>query len=150
MDVLVVEADIAAGVRVEWLERHPFRAPSSARTCASRHRGPRSPARSIAALAERGKRRFDEHCGECHGRYGADGRVVDYDENGCPDRGRRRPIRRALLAATASFERAANDPALTRGYTRFQRSTGYVPPILDERVGARAYGHARPVALASR
>ena len=47
-----------------------------------------------------------------------------------------------MMAATASFERAANDPALTRGYTKFQRAAGYVPPVLTN-VWARApYGHA--------
>ena len=47
-----------------------------------------------------------------------------------------------MQAATASFERVANDPKLTRGYTRFQRGTGYVPPVLTN-VWARApYGHA--------
>ena len=35
-----------------------------------------------------------------------------------------------MMAATEDFERAANDPALTRGYTRFKRSNGYVPPVL--------------------
>jgi hypothetical protein len=45
-------------------------------------------------------------------------------------------------AATDSFEHAANDPALTRGYTRFHRTDGYVPPVLTN-VWARApYGHA--------
>lgn len=47
-----------------------------------------------------------------------------------------------LLAATEDFERAANDPAITRGFTRFRRGTGYVPPVLTN-VWARApYGHA--------
>ena len=46
------------------------------------------------------------------------------------------------LAATESFERAANDPALTLGYTKFVRSDGYVPPVLAN-VWARApFGHA--------
>src|SRR5258706_241208 len=46
------------------------------------------------------------------------------------------------MSATAAFERAANDPALTRGYTKFRRSFGYVPPVLTN-VWARApYGHA--------
>ena len=47
-----------------------------------------------------------------------------------------------MHAATESFERAANDPTLTRGYTQVPPADGYVPPVLTN-VWARApYGHA--------
>src|SRR3569623_1611055 len=45
-------------------------------------------------------------------------------------------------AATVSFERAANDPARTLGYTKFRRTGGYVPPILTNVRMRAPYGHA--------
>jgi hypothetical protein len=141
IDLLVVEADIAAGVRIEWLERHPFQGASLGAYLRQPAARPRFPGAIDRAKAERGKALFEEHCSDCHGRYGADGRVVEYDESVVPieDLGTD-PTR--LQAATADFERAANDNALTRGYTRFRRGTGYVPPVLTN-VWARApYGHA--------
>ncbi len=141
IDLLAVEADIAAGVRVEWLEKHPFQGASLGAYLRQPAKRPRFPQPINAARAERGRAQFDKHCADCHGSYGADGRVVDYDEKivAIEDLGVD-PAR--LLAATEEFERAANDPELTRGYTRFRRSTGYVPPVLTN-VWARApYGHA--------
>jgi hypothetical protein len=48
MDLLAVEADIAAGVRVEWLERHHF-AGAAGRVPAPARATPRFPGASIAA-----------------------------------------------------------------------------------------------------
>jgi len=141
IDLLVVEADLAAGVRIEWLERHPFQGASLGAYLRQPAPRTRFPGAIDRARAERGKALFEEHCSDCHGRYAADGRVIDYDESVIPieDLGTD-PTR--LLAATEDFERAANDHVLTRGYTRFRRGTGYVPPILTN-VWARApYGHA--------
>ena len=141
IDLLAVEADVAAGVRVEWLERHPFQGASLGAYLRQPAPRPAFPGPIDRALAARGKDLFTDQCAHCHGSYGPDGRVTDYTEQIVPieDVGTD-PAR--MMAATASFERAANDPALTRGYTRFRRSTGYVPPVLTN-VWARApYGHA--------
>lgn len=141
IDLLAVEADIAAGVRVEWLEKHPFQGASLGAYLRQPAKRPAFPGKIDRARAERGRVLFDKHCTDCHGTYASDGRVLDYDETIVPieDLGTD-PAR--LRAPTEGFERAANDPALTRGYTRFRRSDGYVPPILTN-VWARApYGHA--------
>jgi len=141
LDLLAVEADVAAGVRVAWLERHPFQGASLGAYLRQPAPRPAFPGRIDRALAEKGRALFADQCAHCHGTYGAGGRVLDYSEQvvAIEDLGVD-PAR--MMAATASFERAANDPALTRGYTRFRRSTGYVPPVLTN-VWARApYGHA--------
>lgn len=141
IDLLVVEADIAAGARIEWLEKHPLQGAALGAYLRQPAERPRFPGRIDRAKAERGRALFEEHCSDCHGRYAADGRVLDYDESIVPieDLGTD-PAR--LRAPTADFERAANEPTLTRGYTRFARSTGYVPPVLTH-VWARApFGHA--------
>jgi mono/diheme cytochrome c family protein len=141
MDLLAVEADVAAGVRVEWLQRHPFQGASLGAYLRQPEARPRFPGRIDRVLAERGHKLFDDNCGHCHGRYGADGRIVEYEEQIVPIEDLHTDPAR-MLAATESFERAANDPALTLGYTRFRRSAGYVPPVLTN-VWARApYGHA--------
>ncbi|MDQ3339302.1 MAG: hypothetical protein M4D80_29410 [Myxococcota bacterium] len=141
IDLLVVEADIAAGVRIEWLEKHPFQGPSLGAYLRQPDPRPPFPGAIDRTKAERGKKLFDQVCADCHGHYAADGRIVDFDERAIPiaDLGTD-PTR--LLAATEDFERAANDETLTRGYTKFRRGIGYVPPVLTN-VWARApYGHA--------
>ena len=141
LDLLAVEADVAAGVRIEWLETHPFQGASLGAYLRQPAARPKFPGRIDRGLAERGRTLFAKSCSDCHGSYAPDGRSIDYDEAAIDlaDLGTD-PAR--VQAATASFERAANDPKLTRGYTRFQRGTGYVPPILTN-VWARApYGHA--------
>jgi hypothetical protein len=141
IDLLAVEADIAAGVRVSWLEKHPFQGPSLGAYLRQPAPRPAFPGAIDRALAERGRALFVEHCADCHGTYAADGRSTDYDETVIPiaDLGTD-PAR--LQAPTDSFVRAANDPALTRGYTRVKRSTGYVPPILTNAWARAPYGHA--------
>ncbi len=140
IDLLAVEADVAAGVRVEWLERHPFQGASLGAYLRQPAPRPAFPGTVDRALAARGKELFGDQCAHCHGTYGADGRVTDYTEQIVPIEDLRTDPAR-MMAATESFERAANDPHLTRGYTKFRRSTGYVPPILTN-VWARApYGH---------
>jgi hypothetical protein len=141
MDLMAVEADIAAGVRVEWLEKHPFQGASLGAFLRQPAQRPGFPARIDRDLAARGHKLFDENCATCHGTYDARGRSLDYKEQvvALTDLGTD-PAR--AMAATAGFEHAANDPALTRGYTRFRRQFGYVPPVLTN-VWARApYGHA--------
>src|SRR5205814_981692 len=141
MDLLAVEADIAAGVRVEWLEKHPFQGASLGAYLRQPAPRPAFPAKIDRELAERGHKLFVDNCATCHGTYDAHGRVLDYKEQvvALTDLGTD-PAR--AMAATAGFEHAANDPVLTRGYTRFRRSFGYVPPVLTN-VWARApYGHA--------
>jgi mono/diheme cytochrome c family protein len=141
IDLLVVEADLAAGARVEWLERHPFQGASLGAYLRQPAPRPAFPGRIDRRLVERGRALFAQHCSDCHGSYREDGGVLSYDEAvvAIEDVG---TDAARLLAATESFERAANDPALTRGYTRFRRSAGYVAPVLTN-VWARApYGHA--------
>lgn len=140
IDLLAVEADLAAGVRVEWLETHPFQGASLGAYLRQPAKRPAFPGAIDRAKAERGKQLFDDECAKCHGHYAPDGRVLDYDEDiiKIEDLGVD-PAR--MMAATEDFERAANDKELTRGYTRFRRSNGYVPPVLTN-VWARApYGH---------
>lgn len=141
MSVLAVEADIANGARIEWLERHPFQGASLDAYLRQPAPRPPFPGRVDHALAERGRALFDERCADCHGRYARDGSPSEFDESivELADIGTD-PAR--ANAATESFESAANDPALTRGYTRYRRTFGYVPPVLTN-VWARApYGHA--------
>jgi cytochrome c5 len=141
IDLLVVEADIANGARVEWLERHPFQGASLGAYLRQPAPRPKFPGKIDRAKAERGKRLFEERCSDCHGTYAADGRAIDYDETVVPieiigtD-----PAR--LMAASADFESVANDPQLTRGYTKFRRSSGYVPPVLTNVWMRAPYGHA--------
>jgi hypothetical protein len=141
IDLLAVEADVAAGVRVEWLERHPFQGASLGAYLRQPALRPAFPGAIDRRLAERGRALFAERCAECHGTYAPDGRVLDYDEQIIPleDLGTD-PARRDAI--TDDFERAANDRALTRGYTRLRRSGGYVPPILTNVWAHAPYGHA--------
>ena len=140
VDLLAVEADVATGVRIEWLERHPFQGASLGAYLRQPPKRPAFPGHIEFPRAKRGRVMFEDHCSDCHGHYAPDGRVIDYDEPIVPieDLGTD-PAR--MRAITDSFERAANDPKLTRGYTKLRRSTGYIPPILTN-VWARApYGH---------
>ena len=141
MDLLAVEADVAAGVRVAWLQHHPFQGASLGAYLRQPEARPRFPRPIDRALAERGKKLFDDTCAHCHGHYDRDGRATDYDEQVVPlaDIGTD-PAR--AQAATESFERAANDPALTLGYTSFTRTFGYVPPVLTNVWMRAPYGHA--------
>jgi mono/diheme cytochrome c family protein len=141
MDVLVVEADFAAGVRPEWFWAHPLQGASLGAYLRQQPARPAFPGTIDPVLARRGRKSFDDNCGPCHGTYGDDGRVVDYEEQVVPlaDVGTD-PARAS--AATDSFVAAANDPELTRGITRVRPTGGYVPPVLTD-VWARApYGHA--------
>ncbi|HUJ61320.1 MAG TPA: hypothetical protein VLX92_22605 [Kofleriaceae bacterium] len=141
MDLLAVEADVAAGVRVEWMLNHPFQGACLGAYLRQPEARPAFPGKIDRALAERGRGLFTEHCSQCHGDYGPTGRAIDYDEQvvAIEDVGTD-PAR--AQAATESFERAANDPALTHGYTLFKRSDGYVPPVLTNVWMRAPYGHA--------
>ena len=141
MDLLAVEADVAAGVRVEWLEGHPFQGASLGAYLRQPEPRPRFPRPIDRKLAERGHTLFVDRCSQCHGTYNADGHAIDYDEQviAIEDIGTD-PAR--ALAPTESFERAANDRTLTRGYTTFHRTGGYVPPVLTNVWMRAPYGHA--------
>jgi hypothetical protein len=141
MDLLAVEADVAAGVRVEWLERHPFQGASLGAYLRQPEARPKFPRPIDRKLAERGRALFDDNCAHCHGHYGADGRALDYDESVVPLEDIGTDPARAQ-AATEAFERVANDPLLTLGYTRFRRTFGYVPPVLTNVWMRAPYGHA--------
>ncbi len=141
MDLLAVEADLANGVRIAWYERHPMQGASLGAYLRQPEPRPAFPGSIDRALAAKGKQLFEERCSDCHGTYGDDGRAKTYSESvvAIADLGTD-PVR--AHAATESFARAANDPALTRGYTKFRRTDGYVPPVLTN-VWARApFGHA--------
>ncbi|HEY6040249.1 MAG TPA: hypothetical protein VIV58_38460 [Kofleriaceae bacterium] len=141
MDLLAVEADVAAGVRVEWLQQHPFQGASLGAYLRQPAPRPAFPGKIDRKLADKGKRLFEDDCAPCHGRYDGAGRAFDYTEQVVllEDVGTD-PAR--AMAATESFERAANDPALTLGYTKFRRTGGYVPPILTNVWMRAPYGHA--------
>ncbi|HET9992277.1 MAG TPA: hypothetical protein VFQ65_27285, partial [Kofleriaceae bacterium] len=141
MDLLAVEADVAAGVRVEWLQQHPFQGASLGAYLRQPAPRPAFPRPIDRRLADKGKRLFEDQCAHCHGHYGADGRAIDYTEQVVPLEDVGTDPARAM-AATESFERAANDPALTLGYTKFHRTGGYVPPILTNVWMRGPYGHA--------
>ena len=141
MDVLVVEADVAAGVRPEWFWKHPLQGAALGAYLRQPRRDLRFPGTIDRALAARGKQLFTDNCARCHGDYADDGHVVRYDEQVVPlDLVGTEPAR--ARAVTEDFLAAANDPALTRGLTHARRTGGYVPPILTG-VWARApFGHA--------
>jgi hypothetical protein len=141
MDLLAVEADVAAGVRVEWLQQHPFQGASLGAYLRQPEARPKFPRPIDRKLAERGRALFVDDCAPCHGTYGPDGRSLDYDEKvvALEDVGTD-PAR--AMAPTESFERAANDPTLTLGYTKFRRTGGYVPPVLTNVWMRAPYGHA--------
>ena len=141
MDVLVVEADFAAGVRPAWFWAHPLQGASLGAYLRQPERELPFPGPIDRKLAARGRALFDDNCAPCHGTYGDDGRVRRYDEQIVPlaDVGTD-PAR--ADAITDDFVTAANDHTLTHGITRTRRTGGYVPPVLTD-VWARApYGHA--------
>ncbi len=141
MDVLVVEADVAAGVRPAWFWKHPLQGASLGAYLRQPRRELRFPGAIDRKLAARGRILFADDCARCHGDYADDGRVVRYDEQVVSlDVVGTDPARAG--APTDDFIAAANDPALTRGFTRVRRTGGYVPPVLTS-VWARApFGHA--------
>ncbi|HUS28798.1 MAG TPA: hypothetical protein VMZ53_09815 [Kofleriaceae bacterium] len=141
MALLLVEADIAVGARIEWFERHPFQGASLDAFLRQPAARPKFPRALDRALVEKGKALFEQHCADCHGTYAADGDAIDYDEPivALADIGTD-PVRAS--AATETFERVANDRDLTRGYTRFRRTFGYVPPVLTNVWMRAPYGHA--------
>ncbi|MFT3699147.1 MAG: hypothetical protein QM831_38730 [Kofleriaceae bacterium] len=141
MDVLVVEADLAIGIAVEWLLRHPFQGPSLGAYLRQPEPRPAFPRPIDRALADRGKRLFEDQCAHCHGHYAADGRVRDYTEQVVPLEDLKTDPARAF-APTATFERAANQPDVTHGFTTFARTGGYVPPVLTNVWMRAPYGHA--------
>ena len=142
IDALVVDADIAAGARVEWLWKHPLQGPSLSAFLRHLPRDLRFPGHVDADLARRGKASFEAACTPCHGTYEDDGRAKSYVE---------RVVSLTFLgtdparaeAVTDDFVAAANDPRLDPAHlVRVHRTSGYVPPVLTS-VWARApYGHA--------
>ncbi len=143
MDALVVDADIAAGARVEWLWKHPLQGPSLAAFLRHLPRDLRFPGPIDAELARRGKASFERACARCHGTYGDDGRATHYVERVVPVEVVGTDAARAE-AVTDDFVAAANDPRVDGGahLVRTRRTNGYVPPVLTS-VWARApYGHA--------
>lgn len=143
-DALVVDADIAAGARIEWLYKHPLQGASLSTFLRHAPRDLRFPGAIDADLARRGKGTFEKTCAKCHGTYEDDGRAKSYVEKIVPlDYVDTDPAR--AFAVTDDFVAAANDPRLVVGGMRLvstRRTSGYVPPVLTN-IWARApYGHA--------
>ncbi len=142
-DAIVIDADIAAGARIEWYVKHPWQGPAVAAYLRHLPRDLRFPAAVDASLAQHGKALFEKTCAKCHGTYEDDGRAKTYVERIIPiDYVDTDPAR--ALAVTDAFVDAANDPRLTLGLVleSTRRTSGYVPPVLTS-VWARApYGHA--------
>ena len=140
----MIDADIAAGARVEWYVNHPWQGPARGGVLAPPAEGPAHSRRHIdAGLAAQGKALFEKTCAKCHGTYEDDGRAKTYVEKIVPiDYVDTDPAR--ALAVTDGFVAAANDPKLTVGAVleSTRRTNGYVPPVLTS-IWARApYGHA--------
>jgi hypothetical protein len=142
IDALVVDADIAAGARVDWLWKHPLQGPSLAAFLRHLSRDLRFPGPIDADLARRGKATFEAACTRCHGTYEDDGRAKSYVEHVVSLTFLGTDPARAD-AVTDDFVAAANDPSLDPAHLiRVRRTSGYVPPVLTS-VWARApYGHA--------
>lgn len=143
-DALVVDADIAAGVRLSWLSRHPLQGASLSTFLRHLPRDLRFPGTIDQRMARDGKVAFERACTRCHGTYEDDGRARSYIEKVVPlDYVGTDPAR--ALAVTDDFVAAANDPRLFVGGMKLvstRRTLGYVPPVLTS-VWARApYGHA--------
>jgi hypothetical protein len=142
-DAIVIDADIAAGARIDWYVKHPWQGPSVATYLRHLTRDLKFPVPIDAALARQGKVLFEKACSKCHGTYEEDGRAKSYTEKIIPiDYLDTDPAR--ADAVTDSFIAAANDPKLTLGLVleTTRRTSGYVPPVLTS-VWARApYGHA--------
>ncbi len=142
-DAIVIDADIAAGARIEWYVKHPWQGPAVAAYLRHLPRDLRFPLPIDANLARHGKVLFEKTCAKCHGTYEEDGRARTYVEKIIPvDYVDTDPAR--TLAVTDQFIAAANDPKLTLGLVleSTRRTSGYVPPVLTS-VWARApYGHA--------
>ena len=143
LDALVVDADLAAGIRESWLWKHPWQGPSLSAYLRHLPRDLRFPGAVDVPLARRGKGVFEERCAKCHGTYEEDGHVRSYVESVVPvEYVDTDPARAA--AVTDDFVAAANDSAVDGGVhlVRTRRTSGYVPPVLTS-VWARApYGHA--------
>jgi hypothetical protein len=142
-DAIVIDADIAAGARVEWYVKHPWQGPAVAAYLRHLQRDLRFPQPVDPGLARQGKAIFDRACAKCHGTYEDDGRAKTYVERIVPlEYVDTDPAR--THAVTDAFVSAANDPQLTLGLVleTTRRTEGYVPPVLTS-VWARApYGHA--------
>jgi hypothetical protein len=142
-DAIVIDADIAAGARVEWYVKHPWQGPAVAAYLRHLQRDLRFPQPVDPGLARQGKAIFDRACARCHGTYEDDGRAKTYVERIVPlDYVDTDPAR--TNAVTDAFVSAANDPQLTLGLVleTTRRTEGYVPPVLTS-IWARApYGHA--------
>ena len=146
MDLLAVEADFAAGVRVEWLGGHPFQGASLGAYLRQPAPRPAFPGRIDRGLGGRVAR--------CSPTTAAMSRAATRPTAGYstttspssrPDDFRHRSGAHARGHRQLRARRRTTRPS-TRGFTRLQRSTGYVPPVLTN-VWARApFGHPRPVA----
>ncbi len=138
MDLLAVEADVAAGARVAWFEQHPLQGASLGAYLRQLPPRPAFPGAIDRARVERGHALFVEHCSQCHGKY-AGGRV-DYTES-IAQLGEVGTDPARAESVTDAFAAAASDPVLTRGYTKVTRHEGYVPPVLLNVWMHAPYGH---------
>ncbi|HEX3769659.1 MAG TPA: hypothetical protein VHV30_02285, partial [Polyangiaceae bacterium] len=83
-DAIVIDADIAAGARVEWYVKHPWQGPAVGTYLRHLPRDLKFPQPIDAALAQHGHVLFDKTCARCHGTYEEDGRAKSYTEKIIP------------------------------------------------------------------
>jgi mono/diheme cytochrome c family protein len=140
-DALVVEADFAAGARLEWFWAHPLQGPSLTRYLDQLPRELPFPGPIDDRLASQGKPLFEASCAGCHGRYDEHGRAIEYEERVIPLSVVGSDPARAE-AVTDAYVAAANDPRLSHGLVQARRTLGYVPPVLTDLWARAPYGHA--------
>jgi mono/diheme cytochrome c family protein len=140
-DALVIEADFAAGARVEWFFSHPLQGPSLSQYLNALPRELPFPGAIDDVLAQRGKGMFEAHCASCHGRYDENGRAIEYQERVIPLAVIGTDPARAE-AVSAAYVQAGNDPRFSHGLVQVRRTLGYVAPVLTDVWAHAPYGHA--------
>jgi hypothetical protein len=134
---LVVEADLANGMRPEWLESHRHIGTSLYLHLKHFERKLDFPGPIDAALAKKGRDAFESHCSQCHGTY--EGGVVYKEHVVAVEVVKTDPAR--MLALTDEFAAKANAVPAGQGLTHAQRTGGYVPPVLIDVFARAPYGH---------
>jgi hypothetical protein len=134
---LVVEADLANGMRPEWLETHRHIGTALYLHLKHIERKLDFPGAVDPQLAKKGRDVFEAHCSQCHGTY--EGGIV-YREKVVPvDVVKTDPAR--MLALTDEFAAKANAVPAGQGLTHAKRTGGYVPPVLIDVFARAPYGH---------
>jgi mono/diheme cytochrome c family protein len=140
LNALAVEADIAAGARVEWFDGHRHIGTSLAMFLRSFDRKLPFPGAIDPELARRGHDLFVARCAGCHGRYEAGGAIA-YKEKVVPLAIVGTDPARAN-AVTPEFAAAANAVPIAKGLTHVAPTGGYVAPPLVDAWARAPFGHA--------